>query len=112
MSHIWANFSEVDIFTWRRIESEVVRDEREEPVGRVDKLDLTSASGLDHLEGFRQNLVSGFDLFPAQLSERHLLGVDLKLHQRFLHLLQVIVKKNSLPLSPTLQKIKLDHLYV
>jgi hypothetical protein len=26
--------------------------------------------------------------------------------------LQVIVKKNSLPLSPTLQKIKLDHLYV
>ena len=75
--------------TWRRVETEVVRDESEESIGGVDELHLTSASGLDHLKSLGEDRVAGLDLLPAELAERHLLRVDLELDERPLHLLDV-----------------------
>ena len=75
--------------TWRRVEPEVVRDEGEESVGAVDELDFAAGTGLEHPQRLGQDGVARFDLLAAQLSERHLLGVDLKLDERALHLLDV-----------------------
>ncbi len=64
-------------------------DERKEAIGGIDKFDRTSGFVSDHVQRFRQDLVSTLDLLPAEFSERHFFRVDFELHHRLLHLLDV-----------------------
>ena len=75
--------------TWRIVEPKVVRNQGEEPVRDVMKLDLGLRLLPHHVQSLGQDLVGRLDLFPAQLAQGHLLRVDLKLYHRFLHLLNV-----------------------
>ena len=60
-------------------------DQREEAIGGVDELDVTSGAGLDHLQSLREDAVSALNLLSGHFPERHFLCVDLELDQRLLH---------------------------
>ena len=48
-------------------------DQREEAIGGVDELDVTSGAGLDHLQSLREDAVSALNLLSGHFPERHFL---------------------------------------